>query len=51
MSLRWVTKSHGLFPNDDALIKLYYLALRNVSENGRCRFTEGGVKPVHQYVR
>ena len=30
MSLRKVTKSRGSFPNDDALIKLYYLALRNI---------------------
>ena len=32
MSLRKVTKSCGAFPNDDALIKLYYLALRNISK-------------------
>ena len=32
MSLRKVTKSRGAFPNDDALIKLYYLALRNISK-------------------
>ena len=32
MSLRKVTKSRGSFPNDDALIKLYYLALRNISK-------------------
>ena len=32
MSLRKVTKSRGSFPNDDALIKLYYLALRIISK-------------------
>ena len=32
MSLRKVTKSRGSFPNDEALIKLYYLALRNISK-------------------
>ena len=32
MGLRKVTKSRGSFPNDDALIKLYYLALRNISK-------------------
>ncbi len=32
ISLRKVTKSRGSFPNDDALIKLYYLALRNIGK-------------------
>jgi putative transposase len=32
MSLRKVTKSRGSFPSDDALIKLYYLAIRNISK-------------------
>jgi putative transposase len=32
MGLRKVTKSRGAFPNNDALIKLYYLALRNISK-------------------
>ena len=32
LSLRKVTKSRGSFPNDDALIKLYYLALRDISK-------------------
>jgi putative transposase len=35
MSLRKVTKSRGSFPNDDALIKLYYLTLRNISKKWR----------------
>ncbi len=32
MGLRKVTKSRGSFPNDEALIKLYCLALRNISK-------------------
>ncbi len=32
MSLRKVTKARGSFPNDDALLKLLYLALRNISK-------------------
>jgi putative transposase len=31
MSLRKITKNRGSFPNDDALLKLFYLALRNIS--------------------
>jgi putative transposase len=32
MSLREVTKNRGSFPSDDALIRLFYLALRNISQ-------------------
>jgi len=32
MSLRKLTKIRGCFPNDDALIKLFYLGLRNISQ-------------------
>ena len=32
MSLRKITKNRGSFPNDDALTKLFYLALRNISK-------------------
>ncbi len=32
MTFRKVTKSRGAFQNDDALIKLYYLAIRNISK-------------------
>jgi len=32
MSLRKVTKSRGLFPSDEALLKLFYLALNNTSK-------------------
>jgi len=31
MSLRKVTKNRGSFPSDDALLKLFYLALKNIS--------------------
>ena len=33
MSLRKVTKSRASFPHDDAVMKLFYLALRNISQN------------------
>ena len=32
MSLRKVTKSRGSFPNDEAVMKLFYLALQNISQ-------------------
>ena len=32
MSLRKVTKNRGAFPSDDALLKLFYLALQNISQ-------------------
>ena len=32
MTLRKVTKTRGSFPNDDALLKLLYLALRNIAK-------------------
>lgn len=32
MSLRKLTKNRGSFPSDDALTKLFYLALRNISQ-------------------
>lgn len=32
MSLRKVTKNRGSFPNDDAMIKLLFLAIRNISK-------------------
>ncbi len=32
MSLRKITKNRGSFPNHDALLKLFYLALRNISQ-------------------
>jgi transposase-like protein len=41
MSLRKVTKARGSFPNDEAVSKLLYLALRNIAKNGPCRSTPG----------
>lgn len=32
MSLRKITKNRGSFPSDDALLKLFFLALRNISQ-------------------
>jgi transposase-like protein len=32
MSLRKITKNRGSFPSDEALTKLFYLALRNISQ-------------------
>lgn len=32
MSLRKITKNRGSFPSDDALLKLFYLAIRNISK-------------------
>ena len=31
MSLRKITKTRGSFPTDDAVFKLFYLALNNIS--------------------
>jgi putative transposase len=35
MSLRKVTKARGSFPNDEAVFKLLYLALRNIAKKWR----------------
>ncbi len=32
MSLRKVTKNRGSFPNDEAILKLFFLALRNIAK-------------------
>ncbi len=32
MSLRKITKNRGSFSTDDALLKLFYLALNNISK-------------------
>jgi putative transposase len=31
MSLRKITKNRGSFPSDEALLKLFYMALNNIS--------------------
>jgi len=41
MSLRKFTKTRSSFPTDEAVSKLFYLALNNISENGRCRYGTG----------
>ena len=32
MSRRLVTKNRGSFPNDEAVVKLFFLALRNIAK-------------------
>lgn len=32
MSLHKLTKNRGSFPSDEAMLKLFYLALNNISE-------------------
>jgi putative transposase len=41
MSLRKIIKMRGSFPNEDAAMKLLYLALRNAAKSGRCRCATG----------
>lgn len=33
MSLRKITKTRGSFPTEEAVFKLFYLALNNISQN------------------
>jgi putative transposase len=44
MSLRKLTKNRGSFPSDEALVKLFFLALRNISKSGRC---PSGIGKLH----
>lgn len=32
MSLRKITRNRGLFPSDESLLRMFYLALRNISQ-------------------
>ena len=42
MSLRKITKNRGSFPSDEALSKLFYLALIEIlARNGTCRLGTG----------
>lgn len=41
MSLRKLTKNRGSFPSDEALTKLFYLALRNISQKW--------TRPIHDW--
>lgn len=48
-SLRKIIKTRGSFPNDDAALKLLYLAIKNASL--RWRRMDGGHGPVCHSVR
>jgi len=42
MTLRKVTRNHRIFPSDEAVYKVVYLAMRNIAEaRGRCPFMIG----------
>lgn len=42
MTLRKVTRNHRIFPSDEAVYKVVYLAMRNIAvARGRCRSTTG----------
>jgi putative transposase len=45
--LRKVTRNRGHFPNDDALVKLLYLAIRNMEKKGR--YGMGGVTGTYSW--
>ncbi len=40
-SLRKIIKNRALFPNDEAVLKILYLALRNIAKNGQCQYPIG----------
>ena len=42
--LRNIIKGRGAFPQDDAIRKLLYHGLKNVSKNGRCRSGTGRLR-------
>lgn len=41
MTLRKASRNHRIFPNDDAVLKVMYLAAQNISKNGRRRSETG----------
>ena len=43
--VRKVTKTKGVFPNDDAVFKLVWLAYRNIKKNGLCPSRIGDRQP------
>ena len=49
MGLRKVTKNRASFPNDEAALKLLYLALRNMAKKWTMPIKEWG-KAVHQFA-
>lgn len=48
-SLRKVTKTRGSFPNDDALLRLLYLALRNVTKNWNSKAVQGWRAAINRF--
>ena len=52
MSLRKVSKNRGSFPNDEAVIKLYYLALSNIAKKMvyATKRLETGAKQVYYSI-
>lgn len=49
MTLRKVTKNRGSFPNDEAVIKLFYLALRNISKKWSVQISNWGLV-INQFM-
>ena len=50
MSLRKVTKTRGSFPNDDALLRLLYLALRNVTKTWNSKTVNGWRAAINRFA-
>jgi putative transposase len=48
-SLRKVTKTRGSFPNDDALLRLLYLALRNVTKTWHSQTIHGWRAAINRF--
>lgn len=49
MSLRKVTKTRASFPNDDALLRLLYLALRNVTKTWHSKTVNGWRAAINRF--
>jgi putative transposase len=49
MSLRKVTKTRASFPNDDALLRLLYLALRNVTKTWHSKTVNGWRSAINRF--
>ena len=47
MSLRKVIKNRSSFPTDEAVSKLYYLALNNIARSGQCRYGTGAKRSTN----
>jgi len=47
MTLRKVTRNHRIFPSDEAVYKVVYLAIRNIAKaRGRCRSMIGNRRSI-----